>query len=326
MKFMRKLGALATAGLLALSVSVGAAMAAYPERQITIVIGFPPGGADVFTRMIAEYMTGKLGVPVIVENRPGASGTIGAASVAHAKPDGYTILFATNGNAANAKLLYPTLSYDPQTDLAPIMRLGTSSMVITAGAQQPYKNLAEFIAYAKEHPGEVSVAHPGFGGLGHVAMEYIAREAGIDVKIIPYTGSGTLIPDLLAGHIQASSDSMPSYLPYVQEGTVRYLAQLGATRNPLMPGDVPTLRESGIDFQSYIWYSLLGPKGMPEEAINVINSTVTEYLSLPETQEALAKLMITAGPTNPQGLADTIAEELATWGPVIAEAGIVMQQ
>src|SRR5690606_31732099 len=148
----------------------------------------------------------------------------------------------------------------------------------------------------------VSVAHPGVGGLGHVAMEYIKREAEIDVKIIPYTGSGTLIPDLLAGHIQASSDSMPSYLPYVQEGAVRYLAQLGPERNPLMPGDVPTLREAGFDFESYIWYSLLGPAGMPEEAVRVINETVTEYLNLPETEEALAKLMITPGPTDPQGL------------------------
>lgn len=326
MNVVRRLATLATAGLLALSVSAGAAMAAFPDRQITIVIGFPPGGADIFTRMIADHLTTKFGVPVIVENRPGAAGTIGAAAVAHANPDGYTILFATNGNAANAKLLFPALSYDPQTDLEPIMRLGTSSMVLTAGAQQPYTNLAEMIAYAKEHPGEVSVAHPGFGGLGHVAMEYIAREAEIDVKIIPYTGSGTLIPDLLAGHIQASSDSMPSYLPYVQEGTVRYLAQLGPERNPLMPGDVPTLKESGIDFESYIWYSLLGPKGMPEEAVNVINAAVTEYLEMPETKEALAKLMITPGPTDPQGLADTITQELATWGPIIKEVGIVMQQ
>jgi tripartite-type tricarboxylate transporter receptor subunit TctC len=326
MKLISRLAKLSTAGVLALLVSIGAATAAFPERQITIVIGFPPGGADVFTRMIADHLTTKFGVPVVVENRPGAAGTIGAAAVAHANPDGYTILFATNGNAANAKLLFPALSYDPQTDLAPIMRLGTSSMVLTAGSQQPYTNITELIAYAKEHPGEISVAHPGFGGLGHVAMEYLARETGIDVKIIPYTGSGTLIPDLLAGHIQASSDSMPSYLPYVQEGTVRYLAQLGLERNPLMPGDVPTLKESGIDFESYIWYSLLGPKDMPEEAISVINAAVTEYLDMPETKEALAKLMITPGPTDPQGLADTITQELATWGPIIKEVGIVMQQ
>ncbi len=324
MKFLKKFAVMAAASALALCVSANVAKAAFPDRQISIVIGFPPGGADVFTRMIAKHMSEKLGVPVIVENRPGASGTIGAASVAHAKPDGYTILFATNGNAANAKLLYPSLSYDPQTDLQPIMLLGTSSMVITAGAQQPYTNLKEFIAYAKANPDTISVAHPGFGGLGHVAMEYIARAAGIRVNIIPYTGSGTLIPDLLAGHIQASSDSMPSYLPYVEKGTIRYLAQLGPTRNPLMPGDVPTLRESGIDFESYIWYSLLGPKGMPAEAVKVINSTVTDYLNMPETKAALAKLMITPGPTDPQGLADTISKELATWGPVIKDVGIVM--
>ncbi|MZQ90951.1 tripartite tricarboxylate transporter substrate binding protein [Frigidibacter albus] len=325
MKRMTKFAALAMAGVLALPFSGSAARADYPERQITIVIGFPPGGADVFTRMIAEHMTRELGVPVVVENRPGASGTIGAQAVATARPDGYTILFATNGNAANAKLLYPNLPYDPQTDLRPIMRLGTSSMVITAGAQQPYTNLAEFIDFAKANPGQVSVAHPGIGGLGHVAMEYIKREAGIDVKIIPYTGSGTLIPDLLAGHIQASSDSMPSYLPYVQEGTVRYLAQLGPERNPLMPGDVPTLRESGIDFESYIWYSLLGPAGMPDEAVQVINDTVTEYLNMPETIAALEKLMITAGPTDPQGLADTITRELQTWGPIIKDVGVTLQ-
>lgn len=325
MKRITKFAALAMAGLLALPFSGSAARADYPERQITIVIGFPPGGADVFTRMIAEHMTQALGVPVVVENRPGASGTIGAQAVATARPDGYTILFATNGNAANAKLLYPNLPYDPQTDLRPIMRLGTSSMVITAGAQQPYTNLAEFIDFAKANPGQVSVAHPGVGGLGHVAMEYIKREAGIDVKIIPYTGSGTLIPDLLAGHIQASSDSMPSYLPYVQEGTVRYLAQLGPERNPLMPGDVPTLRESGIDFESYIWYSLLGPAGMPDEAVQVINDTVTEYLNMPETIAALEKLMITAGPTDPQGLADTISKELETWGPIIKDVGVTLQ-
>lgn len=325
MKFLRKIALVAMAGMLALPLSAGAALAAFPERQITIVIGFPPGGADVFTRMIAEYMTKKLGVPVIVENRPGASGTIGAKAVASARPDGYTILFATNGNAANAKLLYPNLPYDPQTDLRPIMLLGTSSMVITAGAQQPYKNLREFIDYARANPGKISVAHPGIGGLGHVAMEYIKREAKIEVKIIPYTGSGTLIPDLLAGHIQASSDSMPSYLPYVEQGSVRYLAQLGPERNPLMPGDVPTLQESGIGFESYIWYSLLGPARMPDEAVRVINDTVTEYLALPETAKALAKLMITPTPTDPQGLADTIAKELKTWGPIITDVGVKLQ-
>jgi len=325
MSIFKRFAATLAFGALAMSVSTGAVMAAYPERQITIVIGFPPGGADVFTRMIAEHLTEKFGVPVIVENRPGASGTIGAAAVANARPDGYTILFATNGNAANAKLLYPNLAYDPQVDLAPIMKLGTSSMVIAAGSQQPYTNFAEFVDYVKANPGQVSVAHPGIGGLGHVAMEHIVGEAGLDLKIIPYTGSGTLIPDLLAGHIQASSDSMPSYLPYIQEGTVRYLAQLGDERNPLMPGDVPTLKESGIDFTSYIWYSLLGPAGMPDEAIQTINAAVTEYLEMPETVEALAKLSITPGPTDPQGLADTITQELATWGPVIERVGIRLE-
>jgi tripartite-type tricarboxylate transporter receptor subunit TctC len=325
MSIFKKLLGAAALGVLALSSLTGAATAAFPERQITIVIGFPPGGADVFTRMIAEYMQEKLGVPVIVENKPGAAGTIGAAAVANANPDGYTILFATNGNAANAKLLYPNLPYDPQVDLAPIMRLGTGSMVIAAGVQQPYTNFEEFVAYVREHPGEVSVAHPGIGGLGHVAMEWMVDELDLDLKIIPYTGSGTLIPDLLAGHIQASSDSMPSYLPYVNDGTVRYLAQLGEERNPLMPGDVATLKESGIDFTSYIWYSLLGPKGMPQEAIDVINATVTEYLLLPETKEALAKLSILPGPTDPQGLADTIERELATWGPVIEKIGLKLE-
>jgi len=324
MSSVRKfLATVAVACLGAMSMAANAS-AAFPERQITIVIGFPPGGADVFTRMIADYMEKKLGVPVIVENRPGASGTIGATAVANAKPDGYTILFATNGNAANAKLLYPNLAYDPQ-ELTPIMKLGTSSMVIAAGAQQPYKDIKEFIAYVKEHPGEVSVAHPGVGGLGHVAMEWLVDELDLDLKIIPYTGSGTLIPDLLAGHVQASSDSMPSYLSYVQEGNARYLAQLGAERNPLMPEDVPTLKESGIDFESYIWYSLLGPKGMDPEAVRVINQTVTEYLNLPETAEALAKLSITPEPTTPEGLAETIEKELATWGPVIEKAGIKLE-
>lgn len=317
---------------IALAIAVSAAMAAaavtgataaYPDRQIKIIIGFPPGGADTFTRMIAEYMQNKLGVPVIVENIPGAGGTIGGAEAANAPGDGYTLFFATNGPGANAKILYPDLPYDP-LEYEPVIRLGESTMVITANADQPYNNLQEMIAYAKENPGKVSIAHPGYGGLGHVAMEYIKREAGIDVNIVPYTGSGTLIPDLLANHVQASSDSLPSYIQHVEAGTIKFIAQLGETRNPILP-DIPTVRESGLDMVSFIWYGIFAPKGTPRDIVDVLNAVITEYLRTDEAKEKLGGMRIIPNPTTPEVLRETQVDELAQWGPVVKDLGIVIK-
>ncbi|WEX08090.1 tripartite tricarboxylate transporter substrate binding protein [Chelativorans sp. AA-79] len=324
MKPFSKIASAIAVGAMMVAAAVTGAAAAYPERQIKIIIGFPPGGADTFTRMIAEYMQNKLGVPVVVENVPGASGTIGATQVVDAPADGYTLFFATNGPGANAKLLYPDLPYDPLVDLDPVIRLGESTMVITANADQPYSNLEEMIAYAKEHPGEISVAHPGYGGLGHVAMEYIKREAGIDVNIVPYTGSGTLIPDLLANHVQTSSDSLPSYMQHVEAGTIKFLAQLGPKRNPMIP-DVPTVRESGLDMESFIWYGIFAPKGTPEEAVKVLNTVITEYLQTDEAKEKLAAMRIIADPTTPEVLRQTQTDEIEQWGPVVKDLGIVIK-
>lgn len=325
MKTFAKLAAGIALGALALTGAAQAQTAdGYPDKQITIVIGFPPGGADTFTRMIAQYMEEKLGVSVVVENVPGASGTIGATQVANSEADGYTLFFATNGPGANAELLYPDLPYHPVEDLEPIIRLGESTMVITANGQQPYDDLAGMIAYAREHPGEISIAHPGYGGLGHVAMEYIRRDAGIEVNIVPYTGSGTLIPDLLAGHIQMSSDSMPSYMQYIEDGSIKFLAQLGPERNPEIP-DVPTVRESGIDMESFIWYGLFGPAGMPEDRVQLINAVVTEYLNTDQAAEALAGMRIIPDPTTPEVLRQTQIDEIERWRPVVEELGIVIE-
>jgi tripartite-type tricarboxylate transporter receptor subunit TctC len=324
MKLFSKIATAIAAGAMMTAVAVTGASAAYPERAINIIIGFPPGGADTFTRMIAAYMEEKLGVPVTVENVPGASGTIGATKAVNSPADGYTLFFATNGPGANAKLLYPDLPYDPLVDLDPVIRLGESTMVITANADQPFDDLAGMVAYAKEHPGEISVAHPGYGGLGHVAMEYIKREAGIDVNIVPYTGSGTLIPDLLANHVQTSSDSLPSYLQHVEAGTIKFVAQLGETRNPLIP-DVPTVRESGLDMVSFIWYGIFAPKGTPDEAVKVLNAVITEYLNTDEAKEKLAAMKIIPNPTSPEVLRQTQVDEIATWGPVVKDLGIVIK-
>lgn len=324
MKLYQKLATAAAVGATLSLASATGTLAEYPDRQIRIIIGFPPGGADTFTRMIAEYMQNAMGVPVIVENVPGAGGTIGGAQAANADPDGYTLFFATNGPGANARLLYPDLPYDPVDDLEPIIRLGESTMVITANAAAPYDNLAEMIDYARANPGTVSVAHPGYGGLGHVAMEYIRREAEIDVNIIPYTGSGTLIPDLLANHVQASSESLPSYIQHVEAGTIKFLAQLGATRNPLIP-DVPTVMESGIELESFIWYALFGPAGMPREAVDRVNEVVSEYLRTDAARERLDAMRVTPNPTSPEVLRQTQETELETWGPVITDLGIVIQ-
>jgi len=325
MKLFNKIAAVIAVGAMVTAAAISSSAAAgFPDRQIKIIIGFPPGGADTFTRMIAEYMQDKLGVPVVVENIPGASGTIGATAAVDSPADGYTLFFATNGPGANAKLLYPDLPYDPLVDLDPVIRLGESTMVITANASMPYDNLQEMIAYAKEHPGEISIAHPGYGGLGHVAMEYIKREAGIEVNIIPYTGSGTLIPDLLAGHVQASSDSLPSYLQHVDAGTIKFLAQLGSKRNPIIP-DVPTVRESGLDMESFIWYGIFAPKGTPRDAVDVLNKVIAEYLGTDDAKEKLAQMRIIPDPTTPEVLRKTQVDELATWGPVVKDLGIVIK-
>jgi len=313
------------------AISVGIAVAApatvraddWPSRPITMIVPFPAGGsADAVARLVAIEMSEKLKQQVVVENRAGAGGNIGGAAVARAKPDGYTLLFATPGPGANNKLLYANMTYDPEKDFTPIVEVADSPLIIAASLKTPVKSIADLIAYAKEHPGKLNVGVPGNGTLGHFAVALLERQAGIKVTTIPYKGSTPVITDLLGNQINIASDFITAYVPHVKAGTMTPLAVLADERSPLLP-DVPTAREAGFtNFDAVAWFAVLGPAGMPEPVVAKINGIVNAYLKTDAVKEKFVPLGLRPVGGTPEHMGKVIRDEIAKWKPIVEEAKI----
>lgn len=309
---------------LALLAGVSASSAqSWPTRAVTMVVPFTAGTtSDIIARALVDHLSRVIGQPVIVDNRGGAGGNIGASVVAKAAPDGYTILLATTGQAATNKLMYKTMSFDPQRDFAPIVLVGKAPIIIVARQDAPAKTLKELIEYAKKNPDKLTVGLPGNGMLGHVTSELLQNRTGIKLGQTQYRGSMPIITDLLGGHIDIGMDSMAAYVPQVKEGKLRALALASSKRWASLP-DVPTVSESGLPgFEASVWYALLAPAGTPQDVISKLNAATNEFLRTPQAKDMFEKLGVEAAGGSPDDLKKFVSEELEKWEPIIRGANI----
>jgi tripartite-type tricarboxylate transporter receptor subunit TctC len=302
---------------------VGLARAqSYPDRVIKLVVPFPAGGpTDIMGRIAGQLVSSALGQNVVVENRPGAGGTIGSQDVAHADPDGYTLLLGgTNTNAINAAI-YKNLNYDPIKDFTPIASIAADSSALVISPSIPATTLPEFVAYLKSNPGKLTCGAV-LGIAPHVMVEYFKVITGTDMVFVPYKGGTALIPDLLGGQIQMTFGAKSFFLSYIQAAKLRPLAVTSDTRWPELP-DVPTMRESGFsNFPAYQWFLVLAPARTPPAVIEKLNAAINDGLKSPDIQAQLAKLGTEPRIRSQQDLVKFMAEEAKQWNAMVSSAEI----
>ena len=313
---------LAVLGVIGFAIVVTPAPAAYPERPITIIVPFPPGGAnDIVVRILSEPLSKALGQPIVIENRGGAGGNIGIGAAARAQPDGYTILIAASGFAVNPSL-YPKVPYDPFKDFVPVADLVFFPCVIAVRPDLGVTALSGLIAHAKSHPGKLNYSSPGIGTLPHLAAELLKLSAGIDVVHIPYNGAPPAAQALLGGTVEVGSMSMSVALPQAKAGHIRALAATGKERWTELP-DVPTLGEAGFpEAVAETWQGFLAPAGTPDEAVNRIATEVMAILQRPDIRERFHNAGFGVVGGGPESLRARIAEEVPKWRDVITKARI----
>jgi tripartite-type tricarboxylate transporter receptor subunit TctC len=295
----------------------------YPTRPITMVVGFAPGGGtDTVARIVAQKVSASVGQSVVVENKPGAGGSVATDHVAKSAPDGYTILLGSVGSLAVAPHLIAKLPYDPLRDLAPITMAVVFANVLVVQPSVPAKTLAEFVKLAKDKPGTLTYGSSGIGGAGHLAGELLKIMARIDIVHVPYKGGGPAMRGMLGGEIQAIFATPVSSGAQIKAGKVRAIATTGATRSAYLP-DVPTVAESGYPgYEATNWYAYMAPAGTPKEIVSRLHRELVQALNAPDVRVQLEKQGVEAKPGTPEELAKYIERELATWGRVVKEAKI----
>ena len=296
--------------------------AAYPDRPIKIIVGFAAGGgSDILTRTIAPALSEALGVPVVVDNQPGAGGNRAMAEVARAKPDGYTLLLGTPGLATNASL-YSNLGFDPAKDFAPVGLVGSVQNVLIVRPTLPVTKVSELIDLAKQSPGKLNYASPGAGTSLHLAGELFNESAQIKTIHVPYKGGGQALSDLMSGQVDYMFNVLPSALPQIKAGTVRAIAVTGAQRSDALP-DTPTMIESGVaGYTAVTWNGILAPAGTPPDIIAKLNQTIAQVLSTPEMKQRYAAIGTTVLIGSPEDFANFIRAETAKWQRAIQASGI----
>jgi tripartite-type tricarboxylate transporter receptor subunit TctC len=294
----------------------------FPQRPIRMIVGLPAGGStDIMGRMLAAKLGERLGQQVVVDNRPGASGIVGADLVAKSQPDGYTLLMA-GGSFGTISSLYAKLPFDTARDFAPVALFATSPYVFVVHPSVPAISMAEFIAYAKARPGQLNFAGSTPGSVQRLSGELLKRITGIDMLYVPYKGTGVLIPDLLGGRLHAAIDNVLVMVPYMKSGALRGLAVTSAKRSAVVP-DLPTIAESGAPgFASGGWFGVLAATGTPAAIIKKLNAEITAVMLQPDVRDRL--LAQGAEPLSgpPDELKKLLAREREVWGKVIREAGI----
>ncbi len=295
----------------------------YPSKQIKIVVPFATGGiADMAGRRMSQSLSEILMVPVIVENKGGAGGMIGAEAVAKSPPDGYTLLLGSNGPLSVGPALYPNVPYQPLRDFAPIISLGVSPIVLVVNPSVPAKNMKELLVYLRANPGTVSIASAGVGTSSHLAGELFQQLTGTKLVHIPYKGSGPAMTDLLGGQVQMAFDPLSSSLPFIKQGKLRAIAVTTDTRSPSAP-DIPTLDEVGVKgYEASTYVALLAPAGTPPEVIEKLNIASRKALATPAMTESFAQYATVPTGGSPEQLSAYIKRDLDRWTKVIKEANI----
>ena len=298
------------------------ANSAWPARTVQFIVPYTPGtGADILSRLLAPHLAQTWKVPVVTENRAGASGNLGADGVARANPDGYTLLFTATSFATNPPLM-ASLPFDPVKSFAPVAVVAASSMALMVNPSLNVRSVREFVDLAKASPGSLYYSSTGNGAPQHLTMELIKLEAGIDLVHVPYKGSGGAVADLVAGHVQAMVASLQTIAPFAANGRLRMLAVLSERRQSAFP-DVPTLAEAG--YPGLIvdtWYAVFAPAGTPGLVIARINAALAEAATRPEVRAQMARQGMAPVGGPPERLAETLRRDLARWARVIAAAHI----
>lgn len=290
------------------------AAADYPARSVTMVVAYPPGGStDTAARLVAESLSKKLGQTFVVENRPGAGGTIGASLVARSNPDGYTLLFGASAETSIAPATMENIPFNIEKDFEPISLVGKVPFLLVAYPGFPPNNVSELIKYAKEHPNEVNYSSFGNNTSNHLTGELFNSLAGVKMTHVPYKGSGPSITDLMGGQVQVSFDTVTAVLPLVQSGKLKALGVTMLERSAMAP-NVPTLDESGIKgFTGGTWFGLLAPSGTPKEITAKLSKAVADVLDDPALSKQFSDRGITPAATTPEEFRSFIQSEISKW-------------
>ena len=305
-----------------LGLNVSAQTAAWPTQPIKWINPFPTGGTvDQISRLIQPHMQQALGQPILIENRVGASGSIGTAAAAKATPDGYTWVMVFDTHGVNPSLI-PNMPFDTVKDLTPVMLIGTGAMVVTAHATTPYKSFSELLQAARSKSGVINYGTIGSGSLAHLAMTAMGNQLKADWTHIPYKGGGPLSTDGIAGHVPVTLATYALWAPHIASGRLRALAVTSPKRMPQLP-DVPTVAEQGLpDFEAQAWWGMLGPAGIPPEIVNRMNAELAKVLKIPAVQERLTQMGVQVSASRPEDFGKFIRNEVDRWGKVVRENNI----
>jgi len=294
----------------------------YPSRPVRLIVPYPPGGGtDIFARLVGVKLTETLGQPIVVEQRPGAAGVIGADVAAKASPDGYTLVIGQASNLAINLSLMKKLPYDPVRDFAPITLVATSPNLLVVHPSLPVRSIKDLVTLAKSKPGAINYASAGNGSPGHLAAEYFKKVAKIDLVHIPYKGATPALLDVLAGHASLYFTSPIAAQPFVQSGRLRQIAVTSGKRFPPLP-DVPTIAEGGYrDIDMTSWWGLLAPAGTPADIVDKLNAATVKALNSAEVKERLASQGAMVVTNTPNEFAAYIKSEIAKWARIVAASG-----
>jgi tripartite-type tricarboxylate transporter receptor subunit TctC len=294
----------------------------YPSKPVRLIVPFPPGGpADALGRLFGQKLSESWGQPVVVENRAGAGGNIGAEIVAKAAPDGYTLLLIANSHAINAGL-YASLPYDPVRDFMPISQIASYMLVLVTHPSVPATSVAELVTLARSRPGQLKYASAGNGTMTHLAAEMFRLATGTDMVHVPYKGAAPATNDLLGGQVDLMFNNPVSSFPHVRAGTLRALAVTGASRLSTAP-EVPTIAELGYaGFEASTWYGFLGPAGMPKDVVSKVQTEIVRVLRLPDVQERLAAQGFDSIGTTPEQFGEVLRADVERWRQVVKAAGL----
>jgi tripartite-type tricarboxylate transporter receptor subunit TctC len=317
----------ATVRVAALLILTATAASAFPDRPIKIVVPFTAGGAvDVVARIIAPKLTELLGQPVIIENRGGAGGVVGAGVVAKSAADGYTLLLGTVSTHGTNVDVYTNLSYNPVRDFAPVVLLSQSPLMIVTRPNLPAKTVSEFIALARKEPGKLSFASYGPGSINHLAAEMFNRMAKLETNHVPYRGSAPALTDLMSGQVDYMFDGVSTSSGHVKAGRIRLLGIASLTRTPVMP-EAPTIAESGLPgFDIPVWFGLFAPAGTDQSIVDAINKATNSALTMADVKEAFAKLGFEPGGGSADVLARKVDMEIDKWRDLVRERHISVTQ